>query len=120
MSYLTIAGTAYLVRVGQGQGKRLQIENRRRAIDASLLVDPIADKREVPVEITGQESAGRFFTPAEADTLITTLLAGNVAVAGDAGTFTARARDIGWVDGQAYPGGVPTLYRWVSATLEQV
>ena len=49
-----------------------------------------------------------------------TLLSGNVSVAGDVGTFTARARDVGWVDAQDYKTSPPTLYRWVSATLEAV
>lgn len=123
MSYFTIAGTAYLIREDQSRGDRIQFEHRRRAIDGSLLVDPVANKKSVQVEITGLEAENRFFTIAEADTLIATLLAGSVAVAGDLGTFTARARDIGWVDGQHYPGGphsTPTLYRLVTATLEEV
>ena len=121
MAYLTIGSTNYLVRLGQGRGRVTQIEGRRRAIDGTLLVDAIATKREVTVEITGAVSSGRFFTPGEANSLITTLMAGNVSVSGDVGTFTARARDVGWVDGQSGDGnGAPVVYRWVTATLEEV
>ena len=120
MAYLTINGTAYLIREGQSQGRRLQIENRRRAIDASLLVDSVATKREASVELAGLVSAGRNFTIAEADALIATLAAGSVTVGGDMGAFTARARDIGWADAQDWRTGAPVIYRIVSVTLEEV
>lgn len=120
MSYLTIGSTSYLVRVGNGKGRVHQIENRRRAIDGGLLVDSIATKRELQIEITGTAVSGRFFTPAEASALITALKAGALSISGTAGSFTARARDIGWVDGQDWSGGAPMAYRWVSATLEEV
>jgi len=123
MSYLSINGTEYMIREEDGRGRLLQIENRRRAIDASLLVDSIATKREVQTQIVGLASAGRFFTPAEADSLMAALAAGTVTITGDVGSFTARARDIGWTDGQHYPDGPfspPTAYRWVSVTLEGV
>jgi hypothetical protein len=118
--YLTINGTEYLVRVGDGRGRVAQVENRRRALDGSLLVDTIADKREIPIQITGASAAGRFFTPSEADALIATLMAGNVTIGGDAAGMTARARDIGWEDGSDWTGGSPVTFRWVSATLEEV
>lgn len=121
MAYLTINGTAYLVREGQVRGRWLQFENRRRAIDASLLVDSVADKLRLEVEVTGLASAGRFFTPAEANALMTTLRAGDVMIGGDASDqFTARASDIGWVDVQDHKASPPTLHRHVSFTLEQV
>lgn len=120
MAYLTIGGTAYLVQVGQSRGRRLQIEHRRRAISGALLVDSIATKREAAVTITGAVSAGRFFTPAEAEVLIGVLATGAVAISGDIGSFTARPRDIGWVDVQDYRTSPPTTYRHVTATLEEV
>lgn len=120
MAYLSINGTAYIVRVGKGRGQRLQVENRRRAIDASLLVDPIATKKEVQVEIAGLVSARRYFTVTEADALIATLVAGSVTVAGEIGSFTGRARDVSWTDEQdsrVYP---PAPYRLISTTIEEV
>lgn len=120
MAFLTIGGTEYLVRVGQARGRDILIENRRRAVDGSLLVDLIASKEEVSVEITGLASAGRFFTIAEANALRTTLKAGAVTVGGDMASITARARDIGYVDEQDYRTDPPTVFRWLSCTLEQV
>lgn len=119
--YLTINGTDYLVREGEARGRWLQIENRRRAVDGSLLVDPIADKRHAEVEFTGLVSAGRFFTPTEADALMATLLAGTVTVGGTlASQFTASASDVGWLDVQDHETSPPTIYRHVTCTLEEV
>ena len=120
MPYITIESAEYMVRVGQGRGRTIQAEVRRRAIDGSLLVDPIASKREVTVEITGDADTGTFFTPEEADYLIDVLTSGPVSVSGDVGTFTAIARDVAWLDGQDHTGGQPTVYRWVTCTLEEV
>jgi hypothetical protein len=122
MAYVTVNGVAYLVEEDSGRGRVLQVEQRRRAIDGSLLVDSIATKLEVPLEFTGLVSAGRFFTVLEATVLMGTLLAGNVTIGGDVGNFTARATDVGWRDMQHRPidHGPPVLYRWVSCTLEEV
>lgn len=120
MAFLTINGTAYLVRVGEARGRVLLVEQRRRAIDASLLVDRVAEKFEGQVELTGTEASGRFFTPSEADSVIATLVAGNVTVGGDFGSFTARAKDVGYIDAQSYQTNPPTLFRWITCTLEEV
>ncbi len=120
MAYVTIAGIAYLVREGDSRGRVLQIENRRRAIDGGLLVDSIATKREVTLQLAGLVSAGRNFTIAEANALIAVLTGGSVAVAGDIGSFTARARDIGYLDEQDWRSGSPVAFRIVTATLEEV
>lgn len=118
--YITINSVGYKIRVDQGQGQLLLIEQRNRAIDGSLLVDTITSKLEVPVEITGKTGDSRFFTVSEANSLITALRDGTVQVGGDVGTFTARARDIGWRDIQDNDGVNVTVYRWVSAVLEEV
>ena len=120
MAYLTLGGTAYLIREGQSKGRRLHIENRRRAIDASLLVDRVDEKDELQVEIAGLVSPGRNFTIAEANALIATLEAGSVTVGGDVGSFTARAKDIGYADVTDWRTGSPVTYRLVSVTLEEV
>lgn len=120
MAYLTINGVDYLVRQGSVRGRWDLIENRRRAIDGSLLVDLIAEKRRVDLEITGRVADGRFFTIAQADTLMALLRGANVSVSGDSGTFTARASGIGWVDVQDFRTSPPLVYRHVSCTLEAV
>lgn len=120
MSYITVAGTAYRVRVGEGRGARKQIENRRRALDGGLLVDTRAIKREVRVEFTGIASADGFLTPAQGDALMDVLLAGNVAITGTPGTFTARARDVEYVDGSEWKASGPVTYRWVSCVLDEI
>lgn len=124
MSYATINGTAYLVREGEGRGSLTLIEYRRRAVDGSLLVDRIDEKREITLEIAGAASSGRFFTPAEAESLLATLAAGNVTLAGDVAggaSRTVRARDLGWTDGSDRSVlGSPTVFRWVTATFEEV
>lgn len=120
MSFVTINSTKYLVRVGQESGQPLVVENRRRAIDASLLVDSIAVKQRITIEFSGLASAKRFFTFSEANALVDTLLAGNVTVGGDVGSFTARATNVSLSSGQDWSTGSPVPYRWVSATLEEV
>jgi hypothetical protein len=124
MSYATIGGTAYLVREGEGRGSLTLIEYRRRAVDGSLLVDRIAEKQEITLEIAGTAASGRFFTPAEANALLATLAAGNVTLSGDAAggaSYTVRARDLGWTDGSDRSDSAsPTVFRWVTATFEEV
>lgn len=115
MAYLTIAGTTYRVRTDGSRGKLNIIENRERAIDGSLLVDRIAEKMELQVEIL-RGSTGAALSIAQANTLIGVLKAGNVAVSGDVGSFTARAKDIGYRDIRTGPG----VIRQVSVTLEEV
>lgn len=115
MAYLTIAGTAYRVRADGSSGRRIQIEQRTRAWDGSLIRSVRTVKKEATVEIIGP-AAGGLFTIAQADTLMGILTAGNVAIAGDIGTFTAAARDIGYRDLVA----VGLKARLVTATFEQV
>lgn len=115
MPYLTIGGTTYRVRADGSSGRRIQFEKRFRGLDASLTVDRIATKKEVTVEIIGPAGGGALSISA-ANTLIDTLTGGNVAVAGDIGSFTAAARDVGHRDIVTASGKA----RFVTATLEQV
>jgi hypothetical protein len=124
MAYATIGGVAYLVREGEGRGNLTLIEYRRRAVDGSLLVDRIAEKHEVTLEIGGTEASGRFFTPVEADAFLATLAGGNVTLGGDTAagsSWTVRARDLGWTDisDRSDPAS-PAVYRTVTATFEEV
>lgn len=115
MSYLTIGGTQYRVRIDGSSGRRIQIENRFRAMDGSLVVSRLATKKEVTVEIIGPAAGGGLSISA-ADSLMATLTGGNVSVAGDVGSLTAAARDVGYRDVKASGG----TFRFVTATLEQV
>jgi hypothetical protein len=115
MPHLTIAGATYRVRIDGSTGRRILIENRFRALDGTLVVDRLTSKKEVTVEITGP-SAGGVLSISAANTLIDALAAGNVSVAGDIGTFTAVARDIGHRDIVSAGGKA----RFVTVTLEQV
>lgn len=115
MSYLTIAGSAYRIRSDGSTGRRIQFGLRFRAMDKSLVRGTETVKKEITVEVLGPAS-GVLFTIAAAETFIGVLTAGNVAVAGDVGSFTAAARDIGTRDIVA--GGAKA--RLVTVTLEQV
>lgn len=113
MAFLTIEGTTYRAR--SSTGGRIQIENRFRAMDGSLVRGIYDTKKVASVEIIGP-AAGGLFTIAEADTLMALLSDGNVTVAGDIGSFEAAARDIGYTDLVA----AGAARRTVSATLEEV
>lgn len=114
MPYLTIAGTTYGARVNAGAGRRIQVENRFRALDGSLVVDRIASKEEKTVTIL--DNNGTRLTITTAETLIDTLTAGNVTVGGDIMSGTCAAKDIStedtWVSGAAV--------RSVTVTFEEV
>lgn len=115
MAYLTIAATAYRVRIEGSSGRRIVFEKRFRAMDVSLVRSVQGSKKEITVEVLGL-SSGSVFSIAAAETFIGVLVAGNVSVAGDIGTFTAAPRDIGFRDLVA--GG--STRRFVTVTLEQV
>lgn len=121
MPYLSIAGTEYLVEEGNARMNYVLVENRERMIDGSLAVDRITTKKELSVDISGLAASGTLLTPAEGLTLISTLLAGDVAITGDLGAFTGRARDIGYVDiSDRAIWASPVVYRIVSATFDEV
>lgn len=124
MPYLLIDDEEYLVAVAEGRGRRVAIEQRRRALDGSLLVETIATKLELPVTISGPAAAGRLFTVAEAEALMDTLSGGFVSVSGDlvgGVERTMRAKDVGWVDvDDPSDPDAPTVARVVSATLEEL
>jgi hypothetical protein len=115
MAYLTIAGSNYRARVDTTNGRRIQIEDRFRALNGSLIVSRTTQKKEATVEIIGP-AAGGVLSIAAADTLMTALATGNVAITGDIGSFTAAARDIGFRDIASASGKA----RFVTATLEEV
>lgn len=121
MAYLNVNGVEYLVREGDARQMIRLIENRRRAVNADLLVDVIAVKREATVEFAGLASAGALFSPAQADALAAELIAGPVTITGDFGAFVARARDIGYVDiAERSVPSAPSFFRFVTATFDEV
>lgn len=84
-------------------------------MDGSIVRGTPTVKKEATVEIIGPASGG-VFTIAAAETLMGTLTAGNVTVAGDIGSFTAAPRDVGWRDVVA----AGAKARFITVTLEQV
>lgn len=120
-AYLTLNGVHYRVLMGEGRGAYVQIETRRRAIDGTLLIDPRATKMEAHVKVTGVAGSDRYFTIPEADAFARQLAgSGALYVSGQTGTFRASARDITYEDGQDFGPSGPVIYRWITATLDEI
>jgi hypothetical protein len=121
MPYLSVNGTTYRTAYRTGEARRITIQQRRRALDGSLLVDDVVggdadepEKEENTVEFLGTSST--LFTIDTAKAFALVLTGGNVSVTGNVGTYTARAKDVKEKD-VTYSAGV---FRVVSAVLEEV
>lgn len=125
MAHITINGTTYRTLATSGQSRGIVGQQRRRAINFNLLVDDVAggsaavsEKQEDTLDFIGTVSGSStvLFTITTAKAFRALLLSGSVTVAGDVGSYTARARDVRERDVPVGAG----IWRVVSATLEEV